>query len=102
MTLDIPYSRTKDGIRIEVKVEPRSSQKAIAGILGNTLKVKLTAPPVEGAANEQLIEILSEAFGIRKSAITITRGQSSKNKVVEIAGISTPSLQTEASKRGRR
>jgi len=85
----IPFTRTRDGIRIEVKVEPRSSKKGLAGVLGNKLKVKLTSPPVDGAANEQLIEVLAEAFGIKKSAITIIRGQSSKNKVVELSGISS-------------
>ena len=85
----VPFTRTRDGIRIEVKVEPRSSKKGLAGVLGNKLKVKLTSPPVDGAANEQLIEVLAEAFGIKKSAITIIRGQSSKNKVVELSGISS-------------
>lgn len=86
---NIPFTRTRDGIRIEVKVEPRSSKKGIAGVLGNKLKVKLTSPPVDGAANEQLVEVLAEAFGIKKTAIKIIRGQSSKNKVVELSGISS-------------
>ena len=85
----IPYTKTKDGICIEVKVEPRSSKKGLAGVLGNKLKVKLTAPPVDGAANEQLVEVLAEAFDIKKSAIKIIRGQSSKTKVVELIGISS-------------
>ena len=56
--MNIPYKKTKDGISIEVKVEPRSSKKQITGVLDNTiLKVKLTAPPVDGSANEQLIEL---------------------------------------------
>ncbi len=85
----IPFTRTRDGIRIEVKVEPRSSKKGLAGVLGNKLKVKLTSPPVDGAANEQLVEVLAEAFGIKKTAVKIIRGQSSKNKVVELTGISS-------------
>ncbi len=85
--MQIPFRRTKNGIVIEVKVEPRSSKKGIAGVMGDMLKVKLTAPPVEGEANEQLIEVISEATGIRKSRIRIIRGLSSKKKVVEINGI---------------
>ena len=85
--MQIPYRKTKEGIVIEVKVEPRSSQKRIAGIMDNVVKVKLTAPPVDGAANEQLIEIISEATGIRKSAIKILKGTSSKRKTVEIKGV---------------
>ncbi len=72
---------------IEVKVEPRSSKKGIAGVMDNMVKVKLTAPPVEGEANEQLIEVLSELTGVRKSDIRIVRGLSSRRKVVEIRGV---------------
>ena len=73
---------------IEVKVEPRSSRRQISGIMDNDiLKVKLTAPPVDGSANEQLIELISETTGVRKSQIRIVRGQSSKRKLIEITGV---------------
>ena len=85
--MKIPYKKTKDGVVIEVKVEPRSSKKGIAGVMDNVLKVKLTAPPVEGEANEQLVEVISEATGVRKSNIRIVRGHSSKRKVVELKGV---------------
>ncbi len=85
--MNIPFKKTKNGIVIEVKVEPRSSKKGIAGVVGSMVKVKLTAPPVEGEANEQLIEVLSEVTGARKSDIRILRGLSSKRKVVEIRGV---------------
>ncbi len=83
----IPFRKIKDGIVIEVKVEPRASKKGIAGVLDNVLKVKLTAPPVEGEANEQLIEVIAEAAGVRKGSIRIVRGRSSKRKTVEIKGV---------------
>ncbi len=83
----IPYKKIKGGIVIEVKVEPRSSKKGITGVMDNVLKVKLTAPPVEGEANEQLVEVISDATGVRKSNIRIVRGHSSKRKVVEIKGV---------------
>lgn len=85
--MKIPYRKTKEGIVIEVKVEPRSSKKGISGVMGDMLKVKLTAPPVEGAANEQLIEVISEATGAKKSAIKIIRGASAKKKTLEIKGV---------------
>ena len=86
--MHIPYKKTKHGITIEIKVEPRSSQKAIAGVMdNNVLKVKLTSPPVEGAANEQLIELLSEELKIKKTEIKVIRGHASKRKVVEISGV---------------
>lgn len=87
--MQIPFRKTRKGIVIEVKVEPRSSVQGITGVIDTVLKVKLTAPPVGGAANEQLIEILSEETGIRKSDIKIVRGLSSKNKLVEIKGINS-------------
>ncbi len=85
--MNIPYKKTKDGILLEIKVEPRSSRAGIQGVSGNTLKVKLTSAPVDGAANRQLIEILAKKTGVRKSSIEIVRGDTSKNKVVLIRGI---------------
>lgn len=85
--MDIPYNKVKDGIIIEVRVIPRSSKKEIAGVSGNVVKVKLTAPPVDGAANEQLREVLAERFGIRKVNIVILKGESSKNKLIKITGV---------------
>jgi uncharacterized protein len=86
--MKIPYKKTKNGIMIEVKVEPRSSRRQISGIMDNDiLKVKLTAPPVDGSANEQLIELISETTGVKKSQIKIVRGLSSKRKLVEITGV---------------
>jgi len=69
---------------LNVRVEPRSSRTCVVGVVGEALKVKLTAPPVEGAANKQLVEVLSDHFNIRKSDIEILKGRSGKNKVVEI------------------
>jgi len=86
--LEIPYKKTKDGILIEVKVEPRSSRRQVVGVMDNeVLKVKLTAPPVGGSANDQLIELISEVTGVKKSCIRIVRGLSSKRKVIEITGV---------------
>lgn len=72
---------------VRVKVQPRSSRKGIGGIAGDVVKVYLTSPPVDGAANEQLIEILSEELKVRKSAVRIVRGLSSREKTVAIEGL---------------
>lgn len=87
--MNIPFQPSKKGIIIKIKVEPRSSRKGLAGIAGDTVKVKVHSPPVGGAANEELVEVLSEKLGIKKSSIKILRGESSKNKIVEIEGISS-------------
>lgn len=85
--MKIPFKRSKKGITLKVKVEPRASQKGISGLFGEALKIKVNAPPAGGEANKELIEILSEEFGIRKTAIRIIKGHSSRNKVIEIEGI---------------
>jgi uncharacterized protein (TIGR00251 family) len=85
--MNIPFKKSKKGVTIEVRVEPRSSKACISGVTGDVLKVKLTAPPVEGEANRQLIEVISEELGIAKRRINIVKGLKSKNKVVEIEGM---------------
>jgi len=75
------------GVRLSVRVQPRASASEIAGVHGEALKVRLTAPPVDGAANEALVEFLAGTFEIPKRAVTIVSGSSSRLKVVELAGI---------------
>lgn len=68
-----------------IKVLPRSSRNEIVGEMADrTLKIKLTAAPVDNAANEALIELLSKHFSVAKSAIKIIKGAKSKNKTVQI------------------
>ena len=85
--MDIPYRTASDGIIIEVKVTPRSSKKGVAGVVGNCLAVKLTAPPVDGEANAQLIEVLADHFNIRKSSVEVIKGLSSRQKTVKLRGV---------------
>jgi uncharacterized protein (TIGR00251 family) len=85
--MDLPYSKAKDGIIIEVKVDPRSSRNEIVGVVEKTVRIKLTAPPVGGAANELLIKLLAEKFGIRKSDVIIMKGESSRHKLIKLKGV---------------
>jgi uncharacterized protein len=83
----------KDGAVIfSVKVVPRSSRTAIAGILNGMLKVKLAAAPEKGKANQALIEFLADLLGVKKNTIKITSGQTSPVKTVQIADVSVKSL----------
>ena len=77
-----------NAIVFSVKVVPRSSRTAIAGILGEMLKVKLAAAPEKGKANQALVEFLAEKLGVKKNAIKITSGLTSPVKTIEITGIS--------------
>jgi len=85
--MKIPFVKTKRGVQVKVRVQPSSSRRGIGDVAGDILKVNLTAPPVDGAANEQLLDILCKALGVRKSSVRIVRGLSSRYKVVEVTGI---------------
>lgn len=79
--------RTATGVRLSVRVQPRASANEIVGLHGDALKVRLTAPPVDGAANRALMELLAGTFGIPVRAVTIVAGASSRTKVVELEGV---------------
>ena len=71
---------TRQGIVLKVFVQPRSAKKMIAGEHGDALKIKLTAPPVDGAANKMCIQYLAKFFKVPKSALEILSGHSSRTK----------------------
>jgi uncharacterized protein (TIGR00251 family) len=85
--LSIPHKKSSKGVVFKVRVQPRSAKKEVCGLVGDRLKIKLNAPPVGGAANEELIELLSETLHVRKSSIRILRGLASKDKTIEIEGM---------------
>jgi uncharacterized protein (TIGR00251 family) len=85
----LPHRKTREGILIKVRVQPRSSRNEVAGLQGDALKVRVTAPPVEGEANARLIELLADEFGLRRSDIEIVKGSSSRTKVVLLKGVNT-------------
>jgi len=74
------------GLTVDIQVIPRASRAAVGGRVGERLRVAVTAPPVDGAANEAVIEALAEAFGVRPRDVTIMRGQTGRKKTVSIAG----------------
>lgn len=83
----IPVTESSKGISFSIKVHPRARKNAITGIIGDALKLALTAPPVEGRANRAVIEFFAELFEIPRSSVTITSGETSRNKKVRIAGL---------------
>ncbi|MEW6570991.1 MAG: DUF167 domain-containing protein [Nitrospirota bacterium] len=91
LVMVIPFSKSAKGIILKVRLEPRSSRKGVSGLIGDSLKIKVHSPPVGGAANDELMEILSERFGVKKSAIKIIKGRSSRDKVLEIEGLDSVS-----------
>ncbi|MEO8199529.1 MAG: DUF167 domain-containing protein [Gemmatimonadota bacterium] len=76
------------GIRLLVLVQPRASITSLAGMHGERLKIRLAAPPVDGAANEALVVFLTRLLQVNRSAVSIKSGQSSRRKTLVINGIS--------------
>jgi len=69
---------------LNIRVQPRASKTALAEIIGEEIKLRLTSAPVDGAANQQLIEYLAKHFGVAKSAISLVAGEKSRHKRVRI------------------
>jgi uncharacterized protein (TIGR00251 family) len=86
MTPD-PIFPTADGIVIAVRVIPRASRSGVAGTRDGALLVRLHAPPVEGAANAELIELLARLFEVPRRNVSILSGATSKHKRVKVVGI---------------
>jgi uncharacterized protein (TIGR00251 family) len=80
-------SKAEGGAAFPVRVVPRASKNEISGRQGEAVKIRLTAPPVEGAANEALVDFLSEILGVRKSQIEILSGHASRDKIVCVVGM---------------
>ena len=85
--------RTGDGVRLSVRLQPRSSRNEISGLQGDQLKLRVTAPPLEGMANEALIEFLSMSLKIPRRNVCIVSGHSSRNKIVEVRGVELEQVQ---------
>ena len=79
---------TPTGATFPIKVHPRARKEGITGSVGHALKVALTAPPVEGRANEACIEFFAKLLKVPRSSVSIAAGQNSRNKVIRVAGLS--------------
>lgn len=76
------------GVTLSLRIQPRASKNGISRMEDGSLKVRLTAPPVDGAANEALIACLARALGVSKSSVEILSGHTSREKRVRISGVS--------------
>ena len=84
----IPIQESGVGVTFAVKVHPRARKNAITGELGSALKLSLTAPPIDGKANEACIEFFAKLLKVPRSSVTIASGQTSRAKMIRVAGIS--------------
>jgi hypothetical protein len=84
----LPRIEERDGcIRFTVHVQPRASRSAITGMHGDAVKVRLTAPPVDGAANAALVAFLADVLSVTRSTVRVVAGEKSRSKVVEVVGV---------------
>lgn len=88
------YQIGGDGVTIRIQAQPGAKRTEVAGLYGDCIKVRLASPPVDGKANECLIEFLAERLGVRRAEVTITRGLSSRRKsvLVTVAGFQPEAL----------
>ena len=95
----IDYSETDRALIFKVQVVPRASRSEIVGEHNDALRIRIAAPPVDGSANEELLRTLARALGVRRNAIEITSGQSSRTKQVRVTGATPSDLQNLLGKR---
>lgn len=77
----------KNGVIIKVKVQPRASKNQLAGVLDDALRVRLTAPPVDGEANEACLKFLAGIFKIPRRSVELVSGHTGRNKMVRVGGV---------------
>jgi uncharacterized protein (TIGR00251 family) len=75
---------------IDILVQPRAARPGVGPLVGDRLRVAVSAAPVDGQANDAVIAELAEAFGVRRAAVTIVRGETSRRKTVRIVGATLP------------
>ena len=77
-----------DGVLLAIKLQPRASANEVGSALGQELKVKVTAPPVDDAANEALVRLLADYFDCGRNRVELVRGHTSRHKVIKLVGLS--------------
>jgi uncharacterized protein (TIGR00251 family) len=80
-------------VRLSVRVQPHASRDEVAGRYGDALRIRLTAPPVDGAANDALVKFLAKTLDIPARSVTIVSGASSRTKIVELVGVTEDRVQ---------
>lgn len=80
-------SAVEGGVRLQVLVQPRASRSRVLGEHGGALKIALAAPPVDGAANEALVELLADLLGVPRRQVSLVSGHSSRRKTIQVIGV---------------
>lgn len=91
-------TETSAGVQFGLRIQPRAAKNEIVGVQGDALKVRLTAPPVDGEANEACIKFLAQWLGVPKSSVEIITGHTGRNKIVLARGIDKEQLLQKVSR----
>jgi uncharacterized protein len=83
-----PISPTATGVRLRLRIQPRASREEVVGVSGDAIRIRLTAPPVDGAANEALVRFLALRLEVPRSAVELVSGLTGRTKLVAVAGLS--------------
>jgi len=94
MSDELRVTRTADGVIFTVHVQPRASRCEICPPKEGELRLRLTSPPVDDAANKQCVELIAKALGVAKSRVSIKTGAKSRHKTVEVDGVDPAALAT--------
>jgi uncharacterized protein len=97
----LAISERTEGVRISVQVRPKSSRSAILGVRDGALDIALMSPPVDGAANAELVKLLARALDVRRNDVEVALGASSRNKVVAIHGLNEAETRARLAKAKR-
>jgi hypothetical protein len=95
MTTDLEVRAEESGVIFRVKVTPRASRTQCNGCVEGVLKIKVQAPPVEGAANEAVIRFLAKTLVVSKSRVKVIRGETSREKTIKVEGIQAEDLKSK-------
>jgi uncharacterized protein (TIGR00251 family) len=82
-----PVQPAAGGVRLLLHVQPRASRTELAGQFGDALKIRIASPPVEGAANAELVRFLAETLGVRAAAVEILSGETGRRKAIKVSGV---------------
>ncbi len=80
-------------VRLRVRVQPRASRTEVAGAYGDALRIRVAAPPVDGEANEELVRWLAKCLGVARSRVRIVSGETGRNKVIAVEGVTTAQVE---------
>jgi len=91
--IDLLYIREgKDGVLFKVRVQPRAAANQVAGLYEDAVKIRLTAPPAEGKANEACLAFLAGLLSVPRSQVEIASGHTGRNKIIKVMGVSAEEI----------